>query len=222
MEWEETAMAISTELQGFVKDALAKGLARPQIEDALARAGWEGDQIKNALAGYADLDFPIPVPRPSPYLSAREAFMYVVLFSALYVTAYNLGSLLFDFIDRAFPDPAMRGADYYTRESIRWSISSLIVAFPLFLYVSRLVSRAIRADSRKRGSKVRYQMTYVTLFIAGSCLIGDVIALLYHVLGGELTSRFVLKVLTIAIIAVPVVAYYLWDLRRDETPGSAS
>jgi hypothetical protein len=35
-------------------------------------------------------------------------------------------------------------------------------------------------------------------------------------LGGELTIRFFLKVLTIAVIAGTIFGYYLWDLRREE------
>ena len=211
-------MAVTHDLPDFVRDSLAKGLSRAQIETVLARAGWDGDQIKGAVGGFADVEFPVPVPRPKPYLSAREAFMYVVLFSMLYVSTFNLGSLIFDFINQAFPDLAMRAYanSGYVRESMRWSISSLIVAFPLFLYVSRFINRAIRVDSRKRGSKVRFNLTYLTLFIAGSCLIGDVIVLIYNFLGGELTVRFVLKALTIGAIAGPVFGYYVWDLRRDE------
>ena len=45
---------------------------------------------------------------------------------------------------------------------------------------------------------------------------GDLITLVYNVLGGELTVRFVLKVITVAAIASTVFGYYLWDLRREE------
>lgn len=208
-------MAISDDLLNFVRDALARGLPRAQIEDALLRAGWSADEVKGALAAFAEIEFPIPVPRPKPYLSAREAFMYLVLFSTLYVSAYNLGSLLFRFIDQAFPDLAAPTADY-ARAAIRWSVSSLIVAFPVFLYVSRSISRTIRLDPGKRGSKVRRWLTYLTLFVASSVLIGDFIALVYNLLGGELTARFVLKALTIGVIAVTVFGYYLSDLRLEE------
>jgi len=209
-------MAVSNDLPDFVRDSLGRGLSRTQIESVLLRAGWDGDQVKGAVAGFADLDFPVPVPRPKPYLTAREAFMYVVLFSTLYVSAFNFGSLLFDFINQAFPDPATRGSAGYALQAMRWSISSLVVAFPVFLFVSRFINRTIQVDSRKRGSKVRFNLTYLTLFLAGSCLSCDVIVLVYNVLGGELTIRFVTKVAAVAIIAGPIFGYYLWDLRRDE------
>jgi len=216
-------MAAHDELLDFVKDALGRGLSRTQIEDALRKGGWTTDQIRAALTAFAEVEFPIPVPRARPYLSAREAFMYLVLFGTLYVTAYNLGSLVFDFIDRAFPDPASGSLDRYpggyegyVAQRIRWSVSSLIVAFPVFLYMSWLTGRAIAVDPSKRASKVRRWLTYWTLFVAACALIGDVTTLVYNLLGGELTVRFVLKVLTVGVIAGTAFTYYLRDLRRDE------
>jgi len=42
------------------------------------------------------------------------------------------------------------------------------------------------------------------------------ITLVYNVLGGELTLRFFLKVLTVAVIAGGTFAYFLWDIRKEE------
>jgi Domain of unknown function (DUF5671) len=205
------------ELTDFVRAALARGMPRPQIEAALRNAGWTVDQTRSALAGFADVDFPIPVPRPRPYLDAREAFVYLVLFSTLYISAYYLGALLFDIINSAFPDPAEQvEMARYRRMSMRWAISWLVVAFPVFLYMSRLAGREIAADPNKRQSKVRRWLTYITLFVASGAIIGDVAALVYNVLGGEITVRFLLKVLVVAFIAGSAFWYYLTDIRREE------
>ena len=201
------------ELGDFVRAALERGVPRAEIEAALRQAGWTLGQTRTALAAYADVQFPIPVPKPRPYLDAREAFMYLVLFSTLYWSAFHLGSLLFDIINVTFPDPATDQANMrvYTRSSMRWSISSLIVAFPVFLYMSRAIARDIAADPVKRHSKVRRWLTYLTLFLASSIIIGDVITLLYNLLGGELTVRFVLKALVVAFIAGSIFWYYVED-----------
>jgi hypothetical protein len=211
-------MSSSDVLIDFVRDALGRGVSRAQIEDALRKSGWTTDQIRGALTSYADVDFPIPVPRARPYLSAREAFIYLVLFGTLYASAYNLGSLIFDFINRAFPDPSQPFEIYdeYTRQSIRWSISWLIVAFPVFMYLSWLTERDIARDPMKRASKVRRWLTYLTLFSAACALLGDFATLVYNALGGELTVRFLLKVSTVALIAGTAFIYYLHDLRQDE------
>lgn len=200
----------------FVKECLGRGLSRPQIEAALTQAGWRPEQVTGALTAFADVDFPVPVPRPRASWSARDAFLYLLLFSTLYTVAFNLGRLLFEFIDRALPDAAMTGPWTGFRESIRWSVSSLVVSLPVFLYVSTVTNRDTRADPARRASPVRRWLTYLTLFISACVLIGDLMALVYNLLGGELTGRFVLKVLVVGAVAGSVFWYYLADLGADE------
>jgi hypothetical protein len=211
-------MAIATrDLELFVREALAAGQSRPAIEAALAQAGWPPEQVDDALGAYADVAFPVPVPKPRPYLSAREAFLYLVLFATLYVSAYHLGSLLFDLINHALPDPADQ--QYRLMQlgaSMRWSVASLLVAFPVFLFVARLLGRELARNPAKRLSVVRRWLTYMTLFLAAGIVIGDLITAVYNVLGGELTLRFSLKVLVVGAIAGTVFAWYLHDLRREE------
>ena len=213
-------MNADDELAAFVREALLRGVPRVQVEQALAQAGWRPEQVRRALGAYADVAFPVPVPRPRPYLSARDAFLYLVLFTALYISAYNLGALLFTFIERAFPDPAVRGGDAW-RNQIRWALANLIVAFPLFAILSVSMQKAIDRDPVRRASRVRKWLTYLTLFIGAGVLIGDVIALVNRLLSGELTTRFVLKVLVVAAIAGVAFGYYLWDLRQDEREDDA-
>lgn len=215
-------MAAGDELVDFVRDALGRGVSRPLIEEALRKGGWTADQIRGALAAFVDVDFPVPVPRARPSLSAREAFIYLVLFGTLYTSAFYLGGLIFDMINLRFPDPAQESENYstYIRESMRWSISSLIVAFPVFLYLSWTSEREVMRDPVKRASKVRRWLTYLTLFASACALIGDVTTLVYNALGGELTIRFVLKVVTVGLIAGTAFVYYLRDLRQDEVESA--
>ncbi|MEY4878805.1 MAG: hypothetical protein RJB62_273 [Pseudomonadota bacterium] len=211
---------MTTELRDFTRASLEKGKTRDDIAGALKSAGWPEAEITAALDLYADVDFPVPVPKPKPYLSAREVFHYLVLFAALYVSAFNVGGLAFDFINRAFPDVLTDGGydgyTYYSNSGIRWNIASLIVAFPLFLFMFRSVNNAIAKDPTKRGSRPRKWLTYLTLFLAGSTLAGDLVTLVYNVLGGELSARFLLKVLVVAILAGGIFTYFLVDMRKEE------
>ena len=77
----------SPELEQFVRDALMRGHSREQVTHALLAAGWSAEQIRGVLDGWAEVDFALPVPRPRASLSAREAFLYLLLFSALYLSA---------------------------------------------------------------------------------------------------------------------------------------
>lgn len=211
-------MASGTQdLDLFVREALAKGESRESIERVLAAAGWPPEHARGALAVYADLPFVVPVPRPRPYLSAREAFFYLLLFSALYLAAYHLGSLLFDLITRALPDPADN--EYRIErlgESIRWSIASVVIAFPVYLFIAHHLGKEMARSPVKRLSPVRRWLTYLTLFVAGTVLMGDMITLVNGLLAGEFTLRFLLKVVVAAVIAGGIFGYYLWDLRREE------
>ena len=211
-------MASATQdLDLFVREALAKGESKEAMEAALASAGWPAEQIRNALNVYADVNFPVPVPKPRPYLSAREAFLYLTLFTTLYLAAFHLGSLLFRLIEQAWPDPA--DSEYVVRnlaDSIRWSTASVIIAFPVFLFVARYLGKELARSPAKRLSAIRRWLTYLTLFVAAVVLIVDMTTLVNNVLGGELTLRFVLKVVVAALIAGTVFGYYLWDLRKEE------
>ena len=87
-------MAISEALIGFVKEGLQRGLPRAQIQEALLGAGWAPEHVRRALAGFAETEYPTPVPRPTAYVSARDAFMYAVLFTSLSVSSYYFADLL--------------------------------------------------------------------------------------------------------------------------------
>lgn len=211
-------MAENRDLETFVRDALSKGASRTQVSDALAEAGWAGTDIKAALRGFADIDFPVPVPRPQPSLSARDAFQYLVLFGTLYIAAWGLGQLLYQLINVAFPDPAWNEfRTDYTAQAIRWSIAALVVSTPIFVYMARSNAAALARFPAMRSSPIRRWFTYLTLAIAASILIGDAITVLYRLLSGELTVRFVLKALTLGGISGAIFYHYLGDLRRDET-----
>ncbi len=204
------------ELEAFVREALLRGLPRPEIEQALLQAGWTIEQARNALSAFAEIPFPVPVPRRRPSLSAAEAFAYLLLFTTLYLSAYHLGSLLFDFIDRAFPDPTSRISDQWTIDAMRWSTASLVIAFPIFMVLSWHIHASITRDPVKRLSPVRRWLTYLTLFLAATILIADLTTLVYNALGGELTSRFVLKVATVGAIAGTIFGFYLRDVRQED------
>ncbi len=206
----------SPELEAFVREALAQGQSRPAIRQALAAAGWSAEQTDGVLDGYAEVDFPVPVPKPRASVSAREAFQYLLLFATLYISAWHLGSLLFDIINRWFPDAAA-GSEF--RNGMRLSVAALVIAFPVFLFSARRIAREVARHPIKRLSPVRRWLTYLTLFIAAGVLIGDMTTLVYNVLGGEATPRFLAKVGVVAVIAGAIFHYYMQDLRREEEPA---
>lgn len=207
---------MNEELSRFVREALARGASHDEIREALADASWRPADIEKALAAWVDRDFVAPIPRPRPYLGAREAFLYLVLFAALYTAAISFGNVMFVLINRAFTDVAFTPPAAASAEMLRWGLAYLVISFPAFLLIQRRVRHALRGDPELRSSRIRKWLTYLTLFVAAGVLAGDLIALVFFGLGGELAVRFLLKVAVVAAIAGSVFGYYFWDLRQDD------
>jgi hypothetical protein len=208
-------------LTQFVKEALEKGEARDGIRSALLKAGWREDEVNDALAGFSDVAFPVAVPRPQAYLSAREAFFYLLFFILLGVVAFNLGSLLFALIDTAIPDPieqANRNHSFLASQ-IRGAVAGLIVGTPIFLWLARILLKARKSKPALQRSRIRKWLIYLSLVIAGAVLVGDAISLVYSFLSGELTWRFALKSLVVAAIAGAIFGYFITNAERDEADG---
>ena len=209
---------MARDLSGFVRDALAAGQSREAIRAALAGAHWRPEEIDAALADWAESDFPVPVPRRRPQMSAREAFLYLLMFATLYVATLNAGGALFGMVEHWIPDPAR--AYWHASDAqfaaLRWSIAALIIALPVFLYTNRLIARELAREPEKRASGIRRWLTYLTLLLAALVLIGDFVVVLRGLLAGELVPRFLLKATIVALIAGITFRHYLTDLRRDE------
>jgi hypothetical protein len=208
-------MADATLMQ-FVTDALRAGASRADTERALLNAGWARDQVTNALDAFAPVEFVIPVPVPRTHLSARDTFLYLVMFAMLYLSAYHLGNLLIQFVELAFPDQVFERPENYRQSEIRFSTAALLIAFPAFMFMASIIGKQIRKEPVQRMSAIRKWLTWLTLAIAACIIVGDLIYLLYSLLSGELTTRFILKALIVGLIAAAIFTYYLVEMRRDD------
>jgi hypothetical protein len=208
---------LAATLDTFVREALNRGQSREKIAAALVAAGWTQKEVDAALNGYAVTDLGMAVPRPTPYVSAREAFLYLVLFILLGVVAWNLGSLLFSLIDFAIYDELDSDYSFYSRDNqIRSAIAGLVVGTPLFAWLALHVRKQRRTNPAMQRSRVRKWLTYITLIVASCTLIGDAIALVYNFLSGDLSTRLILKLLVIAVLAGGVFLYFIRDAEKGD------
>jgi hypothetical protein len=66
---------------------------------------------------------------------------------------------------------------------------------------------------------IRKWLTYITLFVAGLTLAGDLVTVLYYFIDGqELTPGFLLKILSVFVVILVVFLYYISDIRNKLTP----
>ena len=78
----------------------------------------------------------------------------------------------------------------------------------------RLIWKETRGNAQNLSSAVRTWFTYITLVVVAGVMLGDLIAVVSNVLGGEFALRFILKAGTIFAIALAIFGYYLHDLKR--------
>lgn len=164
----------------------------------------------------------LPIPRMSP----KEFFLYLGVLITLYISAGSLITLWFRIVDVLFQDTLYGGAYsqsfYMYSTGMRFAIASLIVIFPIYLAFSWIVRKSIIADASKGELAVRKWFVYLTLFVAGATAVGDLITALNLFLGGEITTRFILKAVVILVIALGIFGYYLYDLRRTDVRARKS
>lgn len=147
--------------------------------------------------------------------SARDVFLYALVVIALAMSATNLGTLLFQYINLYVPDPTIVACvGTFCQDSIRWSLASIIVVFPVLVWVWRFLQRDSALHPEKSDARVRRWLLYLTLFVAGGFLIGDAVALVYNWLQGDLTVQFILKVVVVLYIAGTIFYYFLKSLQR--------
>lgn len=202
-------------LSDFVARALAAGRDRDEIAAALQQAGWQAGDIRRALAAWGDAALGLPVPRPAAHVSARDAFFYGLMFTALALLVWHVDTLGFDLIDRAY----ITGTDYadeWRAQSIRWSIAVLVVVVPLFLWLNRAEAARLRSDPAQARSAIRKWFAFVTLYLAVLGMVGDLVATIYALLNGDLTLQFIAKAALVLLTAGLVFLYYRGEMRQGD------
>jgi uncharacterized protein DUF5671 len=198
----------------FIEHARSKDMDHATIRMLLLSAGWKEKDISRALV---EQSLDMPVPSPPDIGGAREAFMHLVAFAALYTAVVAGVSLAFSLINLFLPDPAI--TQYagnvldIERAAIRWEIAALVVSLPGLLWLSGLLVKEMRLAPEKVRSPIRRWLTYLTLFLAAISIGVDLMTLIWGALSGELSARFLLKVAAVLGVAGAGFYYYFVSLR---------
>jgi len=216
-------MPASSEVREFLERAKASGVSDEAVVGVLTARGWPEKEVYQALAAYYEKLTGIEVPsRRGAGTPAKDAFFYLLIFSALATWTIASGSLAFTLIDRWLADTLFSPAyaQAYDVSGATWSIASIIVAFPIYLLLSRAVVRDVRNHPEKLNSPVRKWLTYMALVIAAGVFIGDLITALTYFLEGEITTRFLSKALVVLVLSGGVFFYYFGGLRESDSAGA--
>jgi uncharacterized membrane protein len=142
----------------------------------------------------------------------KDFFLWAGAMVSLYAGIVAFITLLFNYINYAFPDPLSYLGDPYL-SGIPQQMAVLIVLTPVFLVLMRIIRKEIQADASRAQIWVRRWALFLTVFAAGATIVVDLIVLLNAFLSGEsLTTAFLLKVLVVLLVAGAGFMHFLADL----------
>ena len=148
-------------------------------------------------------------------LGPKDVILQVVSILALYISVGAFFALSFAIIETLFPTV---GEGYslfaYPNSQVRFPVALLIVAFPLYVWLSIMVERGI-ADPALRGAfRTRKWLIYITIAAASATIAFTAVQVLFSYLNGDITIRFALRALVVIFVAAAVVTYYRQMITR--------
>jgi|GEM_PF-227684 len=159
--------------------------------------------------------------------SAFHLFLYLTSFLTLLFTSLGIGGIFYQLINKNFPSDELLVGYFYSylffnpniQNLAKISVKCIIIAGPIFFWISFLITKLIREGKISKNSKIRKWITYVILFIASVIVIEDLISLVSRILEGDMFSHIALKMLVDLIIVGIIFSFYFWDMRKKNMIG---
>ncbi len=241
-------------LSDYVMRRLEAGRSGTEICAELMAVGWSREAADAAYRdGLVALGIPLPPSASAPSVSPTDAprapepqkaatmdiavNVFSLILLAIVVGAFI--TLSFHLINRLFPEPQELAGSYQQlamASLMHRSIASMAIAFPLYVFALSWWLRRFGGNSGGESggnsgsngdrieSPLTKRLTYAVLLIAAIVIVCDLIALVYSLLQGEVTPRFLLKVCVVLGTALLTFGFYWFERRSVQfgTPVPAS
>lgn len=153
---------------------------------------------------------------PTRKLSPQFFFLAIGSLVTLIASVSAFLNLVFSTLDHVFPDVLTASYQYgyvsYSFDAMRSALAVLIIVFPVYLLLNRLWQRTILKGMSHWDEIVRKWIIYLILFLASITVIVDLVTLVRYFVSGEITIRFILKVVVVLVTAGMVGWYYVGRL----------
>jgi len=151
-------------------------------------------------------------------VTPRFFFISLGVLVTLITSVTSFLVLLFESLNKKFPDILNSGYQYgynsYNFETIRASLATLIIFFPIFIFISYLWLKESRTDIGYKNRIIRKWMIYLIIFLASLLIIIDLVTLVRYFVSGEITYRFIYKVSGTLIVGFLVNFYFSLKMRN--------
>jgi hypothetical protein len=165
-----------------------------------------------------------PNTNSEPKFNIGFFFLSLGVLISLITSVTSFLNLVFETLNKRFPDVLNASYEYgyatYQYEGIRMALATLIIFFPVFIVVSRFWRKFGTGMIGHINEVVKKWLIYIILFLSSLVVVIDLVTLVRYFVSGEITTRFILKVLTVLITAGLVGFYYIAILRsKDVLPA---
>lgn len=151
-----------------------------------------------------------------PKLSAGFFFLSLGVLITLITSVTSFLNLVFSTLNKKFPDVLNATYQYgystYDFEGMRMSLAILIIFFPLFLVSSYFWNKYTKSEMGAGDKVLRKWLIYIILFLSSLTLAIDLVTLIKYFISGEITVRFIWKIIAVIFVAVMVGKYYIFQL----------
>ncbi|NCN22319.1 hypothetical protein GW758_02925 [Candidatus Falkowbacteria bacterium] len=147
---------------------------------------------------------------------AKYAFYYLLSLVSLIFVGIAVGLIAFGIIDKTVVDP-LANIYYGNRDGgLRFAISALLIAGPIYYYSLFLINRGLKRNELKIDSQIRKWLTYFIILVSILIILGVFISIINNFLAGELSLKFFLKALSMLLISGLVFSYYFHDIKVED------
>lgn len=139
-------------------------------------------------------------------------FLAIGTLATLIASVSAFLSLAFETLNHVFPDVLNASYQYgyasYSYDAMRGALALLIIVFPAFLILSKFWSKEVQKGMSHWNEVLRKWAIYLILFLASLTALVTLVTLVRYFVSGEITVRFVLKVLLTLGVSSMTLWYY--------------
>jgi len=146
------------------------------------------------------------------YNFARDGFIYLLSYATLLISSIGMNFLLKGIVNYYVPDALERMGFVISSNNLSGFLAAVIIAFPIFIYVTILANRMLGQKKMLSDTGVRRWLLYITLVVVILIIIWQLIALFIFYLNGNLVARFLWHTLITLVISGAVLGYQWWHL----------
>ncbi|MCF7831657.1 MAG: DUF5671 domain-containing protein [Candidatus Pacebacteria bacterium] len=149
-------------------------------------------------------------------LTPKFFFLSLGVLVTLITSVVSFLNLLFGVLNKHFPDALnavyQYGYSSWDYDGIRASLATLIIVFPVFFVLAYFWNKESKKELGTGDAIIKKWMVYIVLFLTAIVVIVDLVTLVKYFVAGEITTRFIIKVLLVLAVAKIVGLYYLYVL----------